>query len=145
VVLQTEENLPKAKGSADLVQQMLLNLILNARDAMEGQGKVILRIGGLKRLPEDLVLAPAQADEYVFIAVQDEGCGIAPQILPRIFEPFFTTKAFSTQRGTGLGLSMVYESAKEMGCGLRVETALGKGSTFTIIIPAAPIAVSVQN
>jgi signal transduction histidine kinase len=99
----------------------------------------------LKRLPEDLVLAPAQADEYVFIAVQDEGCGIAPQILPRIFEPFFTTKAFSTQRGTGLGLSMVYESAKEMGCGLRVETALGKGSTFTIIIPAAPIAVSVQN
>jgi signal transduction histidine kinase len=145
VVSQTEENLPKAKGSADLLQQMLLNLILNARDAMEGQGKVILRIGGLKRLPEDLVLAPAQADEYVFIAVQDEGCGIAPQILPRIFEPFFTTKAFSTQRGTGLGLSMVYESAKEMGCGLRVETALGKGSTFTIIIPAAPIAVSVQN
>ena len=142
VVLEAVPELPRAQAAADLVQQMLLNLLLNARDAMEGQGTVILRIGELMDLPDALVLAPAKAGAYVFIAVQDDGCGIPPEILPRIFEPFFTTKSFSTQRGTGLGLSMVYEFAKEMGCGLRVETMLGKGSTFTIIIPAARVPVS---
>ena len=80
-------------------------------------------------------MVPADAPLFVYISVQDSGCGIAPEILPRIFEPFFTTKAFSTRRGTGLGLSMVYEIAKEMGFGLKVESVPGKGSTFTVLLP----------
>ncbi|MHC1767614.1 MAG: sensor histidine kinase [Verrucomicrobiia bacterium] len=71
------------------------------------------------------------------MAVQDNGTGIDPAILPRIFEPFFTTKALSARRGTGLGLSIVYQVASELGYGLEVRSKLGKGSTFRIILPAA--------
>ena len=67
--------------------------------------------------------------------MRDFGCGIPPENLPRIFEPFFTTKALSARRGTGLGLSMVYELAKKMEAGLAVESAVDQGSTFTLILP----------
>jgi signal transduction histidine kinase len=86
-------------------------------------------------LPTTLVLAPASAARYVAVSVRDVGCGISPESLPRIFEPFFTTKALSTRRGTGLGLSMVYELARKMDAGLAVETVLDHGSTFTLILP----------
>jgi signal transduction histidine kinase len=117
---------------------MLLNFIINAVEAMGGQGQIVLRTALLDRLPDNLALAPAAAGQYVCAAVQDSGCGIASAILPRIFEPFFTTKAFSTKRGTGLGLSMVYEMAKELGFGLGVESAEGQGSTFMILMPVSP-------
>jgi len=71
----------------------------------------------------------------VTLSVADTGGGIAPEVLSRVFEPFFTTKALSSKRGTGLGLSMVYELAKEMGYGLHVRSAVGQGSEFTIIVP----------
>ncbi|MDB6022078.1 MAG: multi-sensor hybrid histidine kinase [Pedosphaera sp.] len=61
--------------------------------------------------------------------------------MPRIFEPFFTTKAFSTRRGTGLGLSMVYELARQMECGLNVESKPGEGSVFTLILPVRDLPV----
>jgi signal transduction histidine kinase len=83
------------------------------------------------------VLTPAAAPGYVAVSVQDHGCGIPPENLPRIFEPFFTTKAMSTKRGTGLGLSMAYELAKKMGAGLAVQSVLHEGSTFTLILPVA--------
>ena len=129
--------LPRVRGVGELIQQMLLNLILNAADAMSGRGEIVLRTGLLEQTPSALALRPAALPPFVCIAVHDQGSGIAPDILPRIFEPFFTTKGFSTRRGTGLGLSMVYEIAKEMGYGLSVESAPGSGSTFTILIPAA--------
>jgi signal transduction histidine kinase len=122
-------------GAKDLIQQMLLNLVLNAADAMGGEGEIVLQAGRLSALPENLVLSPAPADQYVYLAVKDTGTGIEPDVLPRIFEPFFTTKGMSTRRGTGLGLSMVYQFAKELGFGLRVESEVGRGSTFTILIP----------
>ncbi|PYM14473.1 MAG: hypothetical protein DME18_06605 [Verrucomicrobia bacterium] len=135
--LQPGAVLPPVRGVGELIQQMLLNLILNAADAMSGHGPIILQTGLLKQAPANLVLAPAARTPLVYISVRDQGSGIAPEVLPRIFEPFFTTKAFSTRRGTGLGLSMVYEIAKEMGCGLMVESEPGKGSAFTILIPAS--------
>ena len=67
----------------------------------------------------------AGVTSYVAVSVRDFGCGISPENLPRIFEPFFTTKAFSARRGTGLGLSMVYELAKKMEAGLAVESVVG--------------------
>jgi len=84
------------------------------------------------------VLVPASAPRFIFVSVRDHGAGIAPEIRSRIFEPFFTTKNLSARRGTGLGLSMVYELAKKMGAGLAVESAPGAGSTFTLILPVKP-------
>ena len=65
----------------------------------------------------------------------DNGVGISEEIVGRIFEPFYTTKAFSSRRGTGLGLSMVYEMAKEMGAGLSVDSKPGQGSQFFVYLP----------
>jgi signal transduction histidine kinase len=87
-----------------------------------------------------MILPPAEAPKYVFVSVSDSGCGIPPENVSRIFEPFFTTKAFSDRRGTGLGLSMVYELAKKIDAGLAVESRVGAGSTFTVILPVASIA-----
>jgi signal transduction histidine kinase len=102
---------------------------------MTAQKQIVVSTQKLNRLPSDMVLAPAPARAHVSVSVRDTGCGIAPENLPRIFEPFFTTKALSTRRGTGLGLSMVYELAKKMGAGLAVESTVGRGSTFTLILP----------
>jgi signal transduction histidine kinase len=90
----------------------------------------------------DVYLTPATAPAYVLISVRDTGSGIAPEIKARIFEPFFTTKALSTKRGTGLGLSMVYELAKKMEAGLAVESVVGQGSTFTLILPVRETAAT---
>jgi signal transduction histidine kinase len=135
IQFQAAPALPAVPAVKELIQQMLLNLILNAADAMSGIGEVKLATGQMIQLPPNLALSPTEATNHLYVAVQDTGCGIAQEILPRIFEPFFTTKAFSTRRGTGLGLSMVYQLAKELGFGLKVQSSIGKGSTFTIIIP----------
>ena len=131
--------LPPAPGFKDYIQQILLNFIFNARDAMNGHGKISLQTGEMKSLPPDLALAPNPAGFYLYISVKDFGAGIPPGIRARIFEPFFTTKAFSTQRGTGLGLSMVYEMARRMGCGLHLQSEVGQGSTFTLVFPVVSI------
>lgn len=133
--------LPKVLASRDFIQQILLNLIFNAAEAMTENRRIILATGRARQLPPAPALAPAAAAEYVTISVKDFGCGIAPEIMPRIFEPFFTTKAFSARRGTGLGLSMVYELAKQMQAGLAVESTPGAGSLFTLFIPVGKMRV----
>ncbi len=135
VRLDITPGLPPVHGSRELLQQMLLNLILNALDAMESRGLLILHCHREHRVPDHWVLVPAPAKEYVAVSVEDSGCGISQDHLSRIFEPFFTTKAFSTRHGTGLGLSMVYEFCKELGYGLNVRSELSKGTTFSIVIP----------
>jgi len=135
VVFEPSENLPPAIGSRDQIQQILLNLIFNASEASDNRGKITLRTVVSDTIPPRPVLSPAPAQKFILIEVEDEGCGISPEILPRIFEPFFTTKAFSSRRGTGLGLSMVYELARQLGYGLKVESQVGKGSIFCIIVP----------
>lgn len=134
---QLAPDLPPVPGAKDLIQQMLLNLILNAADAVSGSGQVTIRTEAILQLPNPLVLEPAPASSWILIEVADNGCGIAPEIMPRIFEPFFTTKALSAHRGTGLGLSMVYEFAKDLGYGLHVESVVGHGSTFTLFMPVS--------
>jgi len=138
IEIDAAPNLPQPICSQDILQQMLLNLILNAVEAMGGEGLVRLTARSIAELPRDLALDPAPAPAHILLSVRDEGPGISAENLPRIFEPFFTTKALSTRRGTGLGLSMVYELAKGLGCGLRVETQEGAGSTFSILLPVLP-------
>ena len=139
IAFEWAPSLPPVPCIKDFVQQMLLNFIFNAADAMEGRGRILVKTGELLELPANMVLPAEKGDPYIFIQVKDTGSGIAPEVLPRIFEPFFTTKAFSSRRGTGLGLSMVYELARQIGCGLTVESQVGTGSTFTIVLPVRPL------
>jgi signal transduction histidine kinase len=134
--------LPPVLAAKDFIQQILLNFIFNAAESMESGKQIVLSTGLLPGLPGDLVLLPVPAPRYVGVSVQDSGCGITPENLPRIFEPFFTTKALSTRRGTGLGLSMAYELAKKLGAGLAVTSVVGQGSTFTLILPVRELAES---
>jgi signal transduction histidine kinase len=135
VKYQPARDLPVVLASKEFIQQILLNFIFNAAESMTASKEILVSSRWMDKLPQELVLMPKAAASYVVISVQDFGCGIAPEILPRIFEPFFTTKALSSRRGTGLGLSMVYELAKKLGAGLSVESALDKGSTFGLILP----------
>jgi signal transduction histidine kinase len=135
VKFEPTPGLPEVQASKNFIQQILLNFIFNAAEAMTTRKHLILATQKLERLPADMVLTPLAGTVYVSVSVRDFGCGIPAENLPRIFEPFFTTKALSTRRGTGLGLSMVYELAKKMGAGLAVESFMGQGSTFALILP----------
>lgn len=128
-------NLPQVSGSRDFIQQILLNFIFNAAESMTKHREIKLATGLVEKLPDGLALMPATSKSYASISVRDLGCGIPSENLSRIFEPFFTTKALSVRRGTGLGLSMVYELAKKMNAGLAVESVVDQGSTFVLILP----------
>jgi signal transduction histidine kinase/ligand-binding sensor domain-containing protein len=127
--------LPSVLASKEFIQQILLNFIFNAAESMDSDKLIVLSTAQISELTPDLVLQPLPAARYVVVSVQDSGCGITTENLPRIFEPFFTTKALSTRRGTGLGLSMVYELAKKLGAGLGVVSSVGNGSIFCVILP----------
>jgi signal transduction histidine kinase len=137
VLFTPEPGLPPVPAVKEFVQQILLNFVFNAAEAetTAKRKQIILSVRAAPRLPENLALAPAPARGYVMISVQDFGSGIQPENLPRIFEPFFTTKALSARRGTGLGLSMVYELARKLEAGLSVASIVDAGSTFTLILP----------
>lgn len=141
--------LPELGVPREFIQQILLNFIFNAVEAMSvGPRRIALTTRRADKLPPDIFLAPGPAAAYVLVSVADCGTGIAPEILHRIFEPFFTTKALSTRRGTGLGLSMAYELAKKMQAGLAVQSVVGRGSTFTLILPAPadpPVKAGCEN
>ena len=137
--------LPEIPASKDFIQQILLNFIFNAAESKAKRKQVIITTQRITQLPPGIVLMPASVAEYVSISVCDFGCGIPPENMPRIFEPFFTTKSLSARRGTGLGLSMVYELAKKMDAGLAVESVVGQGSTFTLILPVRDLPPSPET
>ncbi|MFZ5608853.1 MAG: PAS domain S-box protein [Pseudomonadota bacterium] len=121
------------------VETALINLVINARDASTAQGVVSLRIANA--VLAATVAATGEdvpAGDYVAIIVADTGSGMAPETLARIFEPFFTTKPVGS--GTGLGLSRVYGFIKQSGGHILVESAPGKGSCFTLLLPRAKTA-----
>lgn len=122
--------LPRAR-----IEQLLLNLIVNASEAMDGQGRLAIVVRTAPQPTGPRVLEPAPAPSYAELIVADSGAGISPKILPRIFEPFFTTKTVGANRGTGLGLSMVYTIARDCGLGIHVEGEPGRGARFVIIFP----------
>jgi PAS domain S-box-containing protein len=113
----------------------LVNLAINARDAMPDGGRLLFRTGNFTRHAGDAEIDDLGAGDYVAIEVIDSGAGIPPAIRDRIFEPFFSTKQFGT--GTGLGLSMVFGFAKQSGGGIVVDGEEGKGACFRIYLPKA--------
>jgi signal transduction histidine kinase/ligand-binding sensor domain-containing protein/CheY-like chemotaxis protein len=114
------------------IEQVVLNLVVNARDAMPRGGELIIET---RNVDAESVRGLAEAEHmpYVAIVVQDNGTGMTPSVRDRVFEPFFTTK--EQGRGTGLGLSTVYGSVKQSGGFVLVESELGKGSTFSVFLP----------
>ena len=119
---------------ADLNQfeTALINLAVNARDAMNGEGRMVLRVEPVDEVPPMRGHAGA-IGEFIAVSVHDSGCGIAETEIAKIFEPFFTTKAVG--KGTGLGLSQVFGFAKQSGGDVNVETAPGEGATFRLYLP----------
>jgi PAS domain S-box-containing protein len=115
-------------------QQVLLNLIVNARDAMPQGGKLILETSNVDRNGKgDAGPAKGAPGRYVMVAVRDSGIGMDEPTLSHLFEPFFTTKAQG--KGTGLGLAMVYGTVRQSGGHVEVESAPGQGTTFRVFLP----------
>jgi signal transduction histidine kinase len=119
--LDLAEDLPSIHGNPGKLQQVFLNLILNAKDAMPGGGR--LRVTTL-------------LNGHVEVVISDSGSGIAPEHLKRIYDPFFTTKNLpGGMRGTGLGLSVSYGIIQEHAGKIHVESAVGAGTTFHLEFP----------
>jgi len=134
---ELEEQLAPVYADSAQLELALMNLIINARDAMPDGGVVTITAAN-REVPEGRGgkdLAPGQ---YVVLTVGDTGCGIAPELLEQVLEPFFTTKSLG--KGTGLGLSMVYGFAKQSGGAVRVQSAVGVGTSVEIWLPRAPAA-----
>ncbi len=122
------------QADAGMIEQVLLNLVVNSRDAMPQGGRVVIRVtvmevdaAHLDRHPE------GRPGRFVCLSVLDTGCGIAPDNLRRIFEPFFTTKEVG--KGTGLGLATVYGIVNQHQGWVEVESELGKGAVFRVFLP----------
>jgi len=122
-------------GNSTQLHQVLLNLLINARDAMPDGGTLDVRAVN-RRLDEDGAISAGleRAGPYVVWIVKDTGLGISPEVMPRIFDPFFTTK--EPGKGTGLGLSTVHGIVKAHEGAIRVESAVGTGTTFEVLLPA---------
>ncbi len=129
------QELPRVTLDRQQIKQVLLNLLLNAIEAMNGSGgRLIVKTHRLAKSPDDT---------WVQIEIGDTGCGIAPADLDHIFDPFYTTKHASEEReGTGLGLTIAHQIIQEHGGHITVESELGKGTTFLINLPVTPVALA---
>ena len=124
---------PVIKGDHSQLQNGLINLLFNARDAMSGKGEIVVETS-IVDISEDTVnTLLLRQGKYAAISVVDKGCGIAPDMIEKIFEPFFTTREKSA--GTGLGLVSVNKAAKDHSGTLAVESKVGEGSVFTLYLP----------
>ncbi len=133
--LDLYSGLPLAKADRSQIHQVLLNLCVNARDAMPNDGAITLATG--VEAGEELrhSFGGASAERYVFIAVSDTGTGISERVKPHIFEPFYTTK--ERGKGTGLGLSVVYGVVNNHRGFVQVDSEPGQGTTFKVYLPLA--------
>ncbi len=143
--VELDNRLPLIQGDVNQMEQVIMNFIVNARDAMpKTGGRIVIRTQSrtvVKGMPDVPPYVPP--GEYVQISVSDTGTGIPDDIVHKIFEPFFTTK--EQGKGTGLGLSMVYGAIKDHEGYLSVQSTLGVGSVFTVYLPAAAATVVARS
>ena len=136
VELELDETVPRVSIPPGRLEQLLVNLLVNSAEALNSHGRLWLSV----RVVADsahprLVLPPRPAQRYLALSVKDTGPGIAPEMQTRIFEPFFTTKKHGGQRGTGMGLYMVYTIAEQDGLGIALDSMVGVGTEFCIFVP----------
>lgn len=136
--LELEPDLPPVMADAGQLNQVLVNLAVNARDAMPHGGRILIGTSKRARAARTCGHEPRQAEVSIF--VHDTGSGITPEVLPHIFDPFFTTKP--SGKGTGLGLSTVYGIVKQSKGQILVNSEPGRGTTFEIVLPALRGALS---
>jgi signal transduction histidine kinase len=123
------------------LEQVVINLVMNARDAIAEEGRILIETRNLgANHPETALPEPLSPGDYVALSVTDSGRGMSDVVRARLFEPFFTTKDIG--EGTGLGLATVYGAVQQNGGGISVESELGKGSTFRILLPRVDLATS---
>lgn len=115
--------------------QVLVNLVVNARDAMPAGGRLRLETGCLVQSGDDARFPDAPHGTYALLSIEDTGAGMSPEVREHIFEPFFTTKP--RHQGTGLGLAVVYGIVKQAGGHIHVRSEPGKGTTFSILVPVS--------
>ncbi len=128
------DNLWSCEVDPAQLESAILNLSINARDAMSGGGRLVIEASNLS-VEESFsrTVADLDAGDYVVVAVSDDGTGIAPEILGKVFDPFFTTKEVG--KGSGLGLSMVYGFAKQSRGHVKIYSELGHGTTVKLFLP----------
>lgn len=133
-----------AATDANQLENALLNLVINARDAMPDGGSVTISTRSAKfDLEQARRLDGIEPGHYVRIDVSDTGTGMAPEVLAKAFDPFFTTKPIG--KGTGLGLSMIYGFAKQSSGHARIESAVGQGTTVSLFLPQTEAAIRVDS
>jgi nitrogen-specific signal transduction histidine kinase/ActR/RegA family two-component response regulator len=130
----------RAVADRTQLEQVLVNLVANARDATAGNGVVLIEVRELELGSDDLDPAEGPPGRWVRLCVRDDGTGMPPDVVARVFEPFFTTKP--PERGTGLGLSMVHGVVRQSGGFIRLSSAPGEGTTFAIHLPQVAEAVT---
>jgi signal transduction histidine kinase len=118
-IIKDYGTVPDIQGAPSQINQVFLNMLTNAAQAIDGHGKIRL--------------VTRQVDGKVKVSIEDTGCGMAPDVQAKMFEPFFTTK--DVGKGTGLGLSISYQIVKEHNGTIEVKSAPGKGTTMTVTLP----------
>jgi len=137
------DHIGRVKADPSQMQQVLMNLIINARDAMPNGGRLVIETGDAELDDADCPLAnQAQAGKYVMVAVSDNGCGMSAEIKSQIFDPFFTTK--EQGKGTGLGLAIVFGIVKQSGGQIFVHSEPEMGTTFKVYLPFVEAEVQMQ-
>jgi two-component system NtrC family sensor kinase len=133
-LVERPANLPPVWVDADLIKQVVMNMLVNAQQAIEEKGDITIRS---RRVPEAMSAGPGTKPvAMVELAIIDTGCGIPEQNLKRIFDPFFTSKELG--KGTGLGLSVSHGIVSAHGGTIKVESKVGEGSTFRVFLPVQP-------
>jgi CheY-like chemotaxis protein len=133
LVTALDGRLPPVEVDEGQFVQVLLNLVVNARDAMPRGGRVVISTGETGGPPDSMAGEELRPGPYVWARVEDTGLGMSPEVRSKLFEPFFTTKEVG--KGTGLGLATCYGIVKQAGGAIDVESDEGRGSIFTVYLP----------
>lgn len=122
-------------GDESQLNNAILNLCINARDAIKGQGCIELTLthNQLEEIPGNLLNTNITPNDYAILKIKDTGCGIEPGLISKIFKPFFTTK--DVGKGTGMGLASVVETLRNHNGAIELDSVVGKGTTFTLYLP----------
>jgi signal transduction histidine kinase len=137
---ESDPELWNVKADPGQLEQVLVNLVTNARDAISDEGEIVIETRNLDLRPGAELPEPLGPGQYVALFVRDSGRGLSDVVRAQLFEPFFTTKDIG--EGTGLGLATVYGAVQQNGGAITVDSELGKGTTFRILLPRAATAAA---